>query len=279
MSCLKSFQNKRRRQILINKTWKLFAHKKQIAEYVSENTGSSTRTVYRVLDEKQPIKIPINQTPRHIMVIMDCTYFKRVCCYLVIRDWYKKQNIYFKRIVYETINDYIWAIDHLESQRYIIDGIVVDGRKGVFEALSGRFPIQMCQFHQKQIVKRYITSHPLTIAGIELKAIVADLTKYDQLWFETLLDVWEFKYGNFIKERTVNPITKRWFYTHKRLRSAYRSLKKNILYLFTYQKIKNMPNTTNSLDGFFAHLKDAVSIHRGLKLHRRTKLIEDLIVS
>lgn len=85
-------------------------------------------------------------SPRHIMVIMDCTYFRRVCCYLVIRDWYRKQNIYFKRIVYETIGDYVSAIDYLESQRYIIDGIVVDGRKGVFEALKGQFPIQMCQF-------------------------------------------------------------------------------------------------------------------------------------
>lgn len=257
----------------------MFAHKKQIAEYVSENTGNSTRTVYRVLDEKQPTKIPINQTPCHIMVIMDCTYFKRICCYLVIRDWYKRQNIYFKRIVYETISDYVSAIDYLESQRYIIDGIIVDGRKGVFEALSARFPIQMCQFHQKQIVRRYLTNKPQTEAGQSLKAIVRRLTKVDRYLFETILNVWEFIYGDFIKERTVNPETKHWCYTHKRLRSAYRSLRKNIPHLFTYQKIKNMPNTTNSLDGFFAHLKDAVSIHRGLRLHRRTKLIEDLIVS
>lgn len=35
-----------------------------------------------------------------------------------------------------------------------------------------------------------------------------------------------------------------------------------------------MSNTTNSLDSFFGHLKDAVRVHRGLKLHRKTKLIE-----
>jgi len=171
------------------------------------------------------------------------------------------------------------TINYLESQKYIIDGIVVDGRKGVFEALSSRYPIQMCQFHQKQIVRRYITNSPQTTAGIELKAIVTELPNCDYQWFEILLDIWEFKYGRFIKERTVNTETKSWFYTHKRLRSAYRSLRKNLPYLFTYQKVKNMPNTTNSLDGFFAHLKDAVSVHRGLKLHRRTKLIEYLIVS
>jgi len=264
---------------LQRKIWKKFSSGKHIVSEVSSDLKISPRTIHNYLSKvKKPvITQPVSSC--HIMVVMDCTYFRRVCCYLVIRDWYQKKNIYFKRIVYETIGDYVSAIDCLEKQKYVIDGIVIDGRKGVFEALSGRFPIQMCQFHQKQIVKRYITSHPLTIAGIELKAIVADLTKYDKLWFETLLDVWEFKYGNFIKERTVNPITKRWFYTHKRLRSAYRSLRKNTPYLFTYQRVKNIPNTTNSLDGFFAHLKGAVSIHRGLKLHRRTKLIEHLIVS
>lgn len=170
------------------------------------------------------------------------------------------------------------AVEELEDKGLIIDGIVVDGRKGVFEALSPRYPIQICQFHQKQIVRRYLTHNPKTAAGIELKKIVKKLPLVGRERFETLLDVWKFKYGEFIKERTVNPITKRWFYTHKRLRSAYRSLRKNLPYLFTFQRVKNMPNTTNSLDSFFGHLKDTVRIHRGLKLHRKTKLIEYLIV-
>lgn len=212
------------------------------------------------------------------MIIMDCVYFKRICCYLVIRDWYKRKNIYFKRIPYETIWDYVLTIDHLERLGFVIDGVVVDGRKGVFEALSTRYPIQMCQFHQKQIIRRYITNKPQTEAGQSLKVIAKRLSIIDKDLFERVLNVWEFIYGEFIKERTVNPETKSWFYTHKRLRSAYRSLRKNLKYLFTYQTVKNMPNTTNSLDGFFAHLKDAVRIHRGLKLHRRTKLIEYLIV-
>jgi len=275
--CLKSFQNKKRKYRTYNKVWNRFAHNKQTVQTIESDLRYCSKTIRNYLDAYK--QKPIILIPCHIMVIMDCVYFKRVCCYLVIRDWYKKENIYFKRIPYETIDDYVSAINHLESKGFIIDGIVVDGRKGVFEALSSRYPIQMCQFHQKQIVRRYITNRPQTSAGIELKEVVKELSNCDRPWFETLLNVWEFKYGNFIKERTVNPITKRWFYTHKRLRSAYRSLRKNLPYLFTYQTVKGMPNTTNSLDGFFAHLKDAIRIHRRLKLHRRTKLIEYLIVS
>lgn len=188
------------------------------------------------------------------------------------------KNIYFKRIPYETIGNYVLAIDYLERAGFIINGIVIDGRKGLFEALSPRFPIQMCHFHQKQIVRRYITNKPKTEAGQMLREIVKLLPTSDEILFEFLLDFWYERYGSYLKERTVNPVTKRWFYTHKRLRSAYRSLRNNLPYLFTFLKVKNMPNTTNSLDGFFGHLKDAVSIHRGLKLHRKTKLIEYLIV-
>jgi len=256
---------------LLKKIWKKFSSGKHIVSEVSSDFKISPRSVHNYLNEfEKSILIP-KVIPRHIMVIMDCVYFRRVCCYLVIRDWYKGKNIYFKRIPYETIN-------HLEKLGFVIDGIVVDGRKGVFEALSLRFKIQMCQFHQKQIVRRYLTNRPQTEAGQSLKVIVKRLTKVDKYLFETILNVWEFIYGDFIKERTVNPETKSWCYTHKRLRSAYRSLRKNLKYLFTYQTVKNMPNTTNSLDGFFAHLKDTVRIHRGLKLHRRTKLIEHLIV-
>jgi hypothetical protein len=50
-------------------------------------------------------------------------------------------------------------------------------------------------------------------------------------------------------------------------RSAYRSLRLNLPYLFTYEKYPelNIPNTTNSFDGCFAYLKQLVRVHRGVK--------------
>jgi len=69
-------------------------------------------------------------------------------------------------------------------------------------------------------------------------------------------------------------------YTHKRLRSAYRSLKINLPYLFTYQKYPqlNIPNTTNSLDGCFAYLKELVRVHRGANKGRKRKIIHDILL-
>jgi hypothetical protein len=45
---------------------------------------------------------------------------------------------------------------------------------------------------------------------------------------------------------------------HKKLRSAYRSLKNNLPWLFNwyYNKSLIIPNKTNAIDGYFADLKN-----------------------
>jgi len=278
LSCLKFFQSKKRVKQKVERVWNLYTKRRQIVKDISEDTLISPRSIYRILDKQKRPTYTLPPTGSHLMIVMDCTYFKRICAYFVVRDWYTKRNIYFKRIPYETINCYTDFVWFLKSKGYLIDGIIVDGRRGIFQALSAYYPIQMCQFHQKQIVKRYLTQNPLTAAGQELQKVMEELTLVDREWFEILLYLWNLKYELFIKEKTINPTTGKWHYTHKRIRSAYRSLKNNIPYLFTYQTMKNMPNTTNSLDGYFSHLKNAVSVHRGLRLWRKTKVIESLIV-
>jgi len=47
-------------------------------------------------------------------------------------------------------------------------------------------------------------------------------------------------------------------YTHPRIRAAYRSLRTNLPYLFTYKNYKylSISNTTNALEGgVFSHMK------------------------
>ncbi len=48
--------------------------------------------------------------------------------------------------------------------------------------------MQMCQFHQKQIIRRYITNNPKTKAGQMLKEIVKMLPILNDRLFEFLLD-------------------------------------------------------------------------------------------
>lgn len=137
----------------------------------------------------------------------------------------------------------------------------------------------MCHFHQKQIIQRHLTLHPKLEAGIELKVIADTLCNSNEDRFTKQLEDWHKKWLDFLKEKTVNPITKRWCYTHKRVRAACHSLKINLPYLFTYRKYPdlNIPNTTNSLDGSFSQLKMKLGVHRGMREPLKRKMIEEIL--
>ena len=197
---------------------------------------------------------------------------------MIIQAPHLKKNLYVQEVQSESINTYRQGRRELESMGYTINAIVLDGRPGVRQ-LFADIPAQMCHFHQKQIITRYLTNNPKLEAGIELKKINTTLCETNESDFTSVLDVWYDRWSSFLKERTVDPATGRWHYTHKRLRSAYRSLKLNLPFLFTYQKYPelNIPNTTNSLDGCFAYLKELVRVHRGSSKSLRNKIIEEIL--
>jgi hypothetical protein len=66
-------------------------------------------------------------------------------------------------------------------------------------------------------------------------------------------------------------------YVHKRLRSAYRSLRTNLNWLFTWYDYINLkiPPTTNAIDGHFADLKNKLRNHNGLSEPRKKKFIDE----
>ncbi|MCH7535929.1 MAG: hypothetical protein IH948_09375 [Bacteroidetes bacterium] len=143
----------------------------------------------------------------------------------------------------------------------------------------GQIPVQMCQYHQTAIITRYITKKPRLQAGVELRELIFLLTKTDKESFIGGLDEWHKKWKRFLKEKTTNPDTGKWHYTHRRIRSAYRSLKSNLPYLFTWYDYKELkiPNTTNSLEGTFSNLKTKLRVHSGLKELRKKKVIDEIL--
>lgn len=180
--------------------------------------------------------------------------------------------------MYEKAEIYDRGKQYLEQQGFRITAVVLDGRKGIRKVCAG-IPIQMCHFHQKQIIIRYLTTRPKLEASRELKAVANTLANTDEQKFAKDLSIWHEKWCDFLKQKTTDFNTGRWFYTHKRLRSAYRSLKTNLPYLFTYQKYTelDLPNTTNSLDGFFNRLKSLLHVHHGLSPKRRTRMIIEIL--
>jgi len=181
----------------------------------------------------------------------------------------------------ERMAHYRYGRQILEEKGWTFTAAVVDGRRG-FLAVLNDIPVQICQFHQIKQVTKYLTRRPKTDAGRELRFLALTLTKTDEATFTAALAAWHVKWDIFIEEKTVFEFItgrKKWYYTHKKVRSAYRSLKTNLPHLFTYLKYPelNIPNTTNNLDGSFSALKKKLAAHHGLRKDRRYKVISQLL--
>ncbi len=216
--------------------------------------------------------------PRSLVMVADVTFFSKTNGLAVFRAPSLKKNIWWQFTPYERVDIYRRGKERLEQNGFNITAIVLDGKPGV-RALFDGIPAQMCHFHQKQIVRRYLTGRPKLLASQELKEIVGALSKTNEKLFTEQLSDWHARWREFLKERTINPESGRWNYTHKRLRAACRSLRTNLPYLFIYQRYPklNIPNTTNSLDGFFNSLKSKLYVHRGMNKSHVKKVIIELL--
>ena len=209
---------------------------------------------------------------------MDTTYFGRKFGLMVFMDNTTRTVLNYAIVSHETNSAYKQGIDHLVSLGVDIQSITCDGRRGL-RTLFTRIPCQMCQFHQVQIVTRYLTRRPKNSASIELRRLTLEIKQLDKDAFVKCLDYWYLTHEAYLNERSTNEDTGRTWYTHKRLRSAYRSLRTNSDWLFTYQEYGHLdlPNTTNSLEGLFSELKRQLHSHHGLNEYRKLRFIKDFL--
>lgn len=209
---------------------------------------------------------------------MDTTYWGRNFGVMLFKDALTKENLLKYYVKNETNSLYVSGITELHRLGFQVIAIVCDGRKGLIQSFS-KIPVQMCQFHQSAIIRRYLTKKPKLKAAQELVEIVDLMKKTDKESFEGALFMWFNKWEYFLNERTINPLTNKSFYTHKKLRSAYRSLKNNLPWLFTWYDFIELeiPNTTNAIDGHFADLKNKLRNHNGLSIKRKIKFIDGFL--
>ena len=77
-------------------------------------------------------------------------------------------------------------------------------------------------------------------------------------------NVWTEKYKDYLDQKTFKEESHREWYTHKMVRRAYIHIKKALPDMFYYLDNPRIPKTTNALEAFFGHLKENVSLHRGM---------------
>jgi hypothetical protein len=127
----------------------LYSNGKQTYNQLAERFNCSTKTIQRWLDKVQIIKR--KEFSGVAVVIIDTTYFGRGFGVMVFKNSHDGVVLYKQYVRYETNALYLAGISEISRRGIEIQGIVCDGRRGLF-GLFGDIPIQMCQFHQIQIV-------------------------------------------------------------------------------------------------------------------------------
>jgi len=177
----------------------------------------------------------------------------------------KKKVISFSFVKSETYASWKAFFEQLKGHP---TAIVCDGQKGMLKAIKESFPrviIQRCHFHILQRNRMLLTQNPETTPAIEFNEIIKKLSRIknrDQLkiFLEEYL-TWKNNYDEYLKEKTYFPFDteyiyknftkgrRKWFYTHKKLRGAVYQIKTALPNLFCYLNNKNIPTTTNHVEG------------------------------
>ena len=271
-ACGKVFQGGARLQT--DKIWQEYTYGKQTYAQLSTKYGCSIKTIQRRIDL---VKTAFQSTfPSVANVLMDTTYFGRKFGVMVFKDSITGQVLFKQYVKQETNKLYLQGIEEIARRGIKIQAVICDGRKGLFQLLGAEVPVQMCNFHQVAIIRRYLTKKPKMQASIELWEHTLLLIRTEKESFTGGLAAWYSKWEGFLNERKADANGKKR-YVHKKLRSAYRSLKTNLPWLFSwydYMDLK-LPNTTNAIDGHFADLKNKLRNHNGLSIARKKKFIDE----
>lgn len=243
---------------------------------MADRLNVSTSTIKRRLEQMDGGRIDLRAHP--VVVLMDTTYWGRNFGVVILMDASDSHVLWFKFIYRkERLDDYREGLDYLKASGMEVKAVVSDGFTGLKEMLSGT-PYQLCQFHQMQRIRQLLTNKPKLPASIELKKIASALTTSDKEMFSAMLEGWHDRWKSFLLEKTVSDNGKS-FFTHRRTRSAYYSLKTHLSMLFTYQDFHDgsVPNTNNALESLNSVIKTKLRNHRGLSLNRRELLLANLL--
>lgn len=280
--CGGTFQSKKRVSVRSKNLWRTFVLKRQTFGDLSEADGRSVRQLQRVVHKEAGRKRSVVRASvdEPVVLVMDTTYFPEFGV-MVFRCAKRRQNLFWTFVKTETNEEYLSGLAYVQSLGFNVVAVVCDGKRWLGEQISHLgLPVQLCQFHLVKTVTKCTTKKPKTEAGRELRWLALSLKDASEEEFTERLNRWDKKWHTFLNEKTITPQTGRWQYTHRNLRAGIRTIHHWLPRLFTCKNYPELtiPNTTNSLDGTFSHLKQKVNTHRGINVQTKRKMIS-LILS
>ena len=254
---------------------------RQVYKYLVRDSGMSQSSIQRLFRSylKQAPLVKI-RSKTHVHLMIDGTYFSNELCLILYYD----HDIRYVQLYRETDQERYIEIKedlaNLVSLGCNIYSITCDGHKAILKAIKQVLPdviVQRCVVHIKRQVRVFLSAKPKTVVARELLQFSNQITSIKtieqcDLWL-TSFARWHEQNKAFINERTRNPETKRWWYTHKNLHLAATHLIQAIPNMFCYLNDPEIPYSTNRLESYFTHLKEKLTLHRGLRFESKKNFI------
>ncbi len=260
---------------------------RQTIPLLSRDSGLSERTLkrkfYDYLEQYPQWTLPKS---RAVHIVLDGTYFKNEVCLLVYLDNELKNAILYRTTAGEYTSEIEEDLINIMSAGIVIVSITSDGKPTILKAIKGANkwikaqnrehcvdvqPIvsRRCLVHvQRNCLDKLKEGHQ-SIEGQRLRKIAMTMCKIDSYekrdlfvnafnyWFTENYDyVTQYYYDSSGKKQRV----------HEDLFSAYYGIKRALPSMFHYLDNDKIPSTTNSMEGYFSHLKSDTGFHRGLSL-------------
>lgn len=254
---------------------------RQTLKQISHKSGYSTRSLSRYFHQYLSVLPVFSVYPsERVNLLIDGTYFNNDLCLVLYRDNTIKFTQLYRLTNGEWYEELKEDLENLLKLGVQIESITCDGHKALLKAIRKACKeviVQRCLVHIQRMCKIWLTRHPQSQAGLELRRIVSrmHLIRNDSerdYWIVSLVK-WHQQHEEFLNEKSFNVDSSRYWYTHKLVRRSFMVIKKALPDMFCYLDNPRIPKSTNGLESFFGHLKGHLNVHRGLSPSHKKEFI------
>jgi hypothetical protein len=221
------------------------------------------------------------KSKKNVHLLIDGTYFSNGLCLVLYYDHDIRYVQLYRHTNQEKYKEIKEDLENLKRLGVDVYSVTCDGHKAILKAVKKVYPnavIQRCLVHIKRQVKNYTSEQPKLLQAKELLKISKQITAVKtqeqcSLWLLVFYN-WHHQNKTFIDEQSRSEQTGRMWYTHKKLHTACSLIINAIPNMFCYLNDAAIPYTTNRLESYFTHLKEKLTLHRGLKFEARKNFIK-----
>jgi len=214
---------------------------------------------------KQSVPILCSDYKAAKYLIFDGTYFNKKHCLLVFMNNADVKTIDCRYLDKESYKNVLDFSQELKSLGVSPKSITLDGHQAVIRAIKDVWPeviIQRCLYHMQRQGLMWLRRRPKTRIGVELRGLIKSI---GQLKTETDKEHFTNAYISCIRRNTEG------LNTLKGDEAGIKDIKKIVALInnayadmWHFLEDKNIPSTTNKLEGYFGQLKQQYVKHKGM---------------